>query len=298
MELYKSDAFLDNLLLEDCPCMDLTVELLGIGDRPGELACSPREDSVIAGVETAAALWEKCGARVDRHARSGDRLAAGQVFLRVRGRAADLHRGLKIAQNVMEYTTGIATRTADMLERARAARSGVHVAVTRKNFPGAKRLCLEAATCAGARVHRLGLSDSVLIFDQHRIFLRDEPRPGASASAEPSSPVALLAARVPALRRALPEKKLAAEVNTPEDAFILAKAGLDIIQCEKFPTTELAATVKQLRTMRPELLLLAAGGIRADNAADYAATGVDVLVTSWVYSGRPADIHIEARPAD
>ena len=41
MELYKSDAFLDELLLEDCPYMDLTVELLGIGDRPGELVCSP-----------------------------------------------------------------------------------------------------------------------------------------------------------------------------------------------------------------------------------------------------------------
>ena len=298
MELYKSDAFLDELLLEDCPYMDLTVELLGIGDRPGELVCSPREACVIAGVETAAALWEKCGARVDRHARSGDRLAAGQAFLSVRGRAADLHRALKIAQNVMEYMTGIATRTADMLERARAARSGVQVAVTRKNFPGAKRLCLEAATCAGARVHRLGLSDSVLIFDQHRVFLRDEPRPGADESDQAPSPVERLAARVPALRQALPEKKLAAEVNTPEEAFILARAGLDTIQCEKFSSTELAATVKQLRLVRPDVLILAAGGIRADNAADYAAAGADVLVTSWVYTGQPADIRSAARAAD
>lgn len=298
MELYKSDAFLDELLLEDCPYMDLTVELLGIGDRPGELVCSPREDCVIAGVETAAALWEKCGARVDRHARSGDRLAAGQAALSVRGRAADLHRALKIAQNIMEYMTGIATRAADMLERARAARSDVQVAVTRKNFPGAKRLCLEAAICAGARVHRLGLSDSVLIFDQHRVFLRDESRPGAAETATSPTPAELLAARVPALRRALPEKKLAAEVGTPEEAFLLARAGLDTIQCEKFSSTELAATVKQIRLMRPDVLILAAGGIRADNAADYAAAGADVLVTSWVYTGKPTDIHITARAAD
>ena len=298
MELYKTDAFLDELLLEDCPYMDLTVELLGIGDRPGELVCSPRENCVLAGVETAAALWEKCGARVDRHARSGDRLIAGQPFLSVRGRAADLHRALKIAQNIMEYMTGIATRTADMLERARAVRPDVQVAVTRKNFPGAKRLCLEAATCAGARVHRLGLSDSVLIFDQHRVFLRHEPRSEAGENAPTPSPVELLAARVPALRRALPEKILAAEVNTPEEAFILAKAGMDSIQCEKFSSTELAATVKQIRLMRPDILILAAGGIRSDNAADYAAAGADVLVTSWVYTGKPADIHIEARAAD
>ena len=282
MELYKSDAFLDELLLEDCPYMDLTVELVGIGDRPGELVCSPRENCVLAGVKMAAALWEKCGARVDRHARSGDRLIAGQPFLSVRGRAADLHRALKIAQNIMEYMTGIATRTADMLERARAVRPDVQVAVTRKNFPGAKRLCLEAATCAGARVHRLGLSDSVLIFDQHRVFLRHEPRSEAGENAPTPSPVELLAA----------------EVDTPEEALILAKAGMDSIQCEKFSSTELAATVKQIRLMRPDILILAAGGIRSDNAADYAAAGADVLVTSWVYTGKPADIHIEARAAD
>ena len=185
-----------------------------------------------------------------------------------------------------------------MLERARAVRPDVQVAVTRKNFPGAKRLCLEAATCAGARVHRLGLSDSVLIFDQHRVFLRHEPRSEAGENAPTPSPVDLLAARVPALRRALPEKILAAEVDTPEEAFILAKAGMDSIQCEKFSSTELAATVKQIRLMRPDILILAAGGIRSDNAADYAAAGADVLVTSWVYTGKPADIHIEARAAD
>lgn len=292
MHFHKSDAFLDELILEDCPAMDLTVELLGIGERPGELECFPKDDCVLAGVEEAAAIWKKCGAQVECDARNGARLPAGEVFLRARGTAGELHRGLKIAQNIMEYMSGIATRTADMLNRARSTNPGVHVAVTRKNFPGAKLLCLEAATCAGARVHRLGLSDSVLVFDQHRIFLHDD------ADGPERSPVALLAERVPALKRALPEKKLAAEVDTPEDALKLARAGLDIIQCEKFPCAELAATVKQARALRPGVLMLAAGSIRADNAADYAATGVDELVTSWVYSGRPADIKIRMRAMD
>lgn len=292
MHFHKSDALLDALILEDCPAMDLTVELLGIGERPGELECYSKDDCVLAGVEEAAVIWEKCGARVECEARNGTRLPAGQIFLRARGPAGALHRGLKIAQNIMEYMSGIATRTADMLNRARSTSPGVHVAVTRKNFPGAKRLCLEAATCAGARVHRLDLSDSVLIFDQHRVFLRDgEGRDGLS-------PVDLLAARVPDLKRALPEKKLATEVDTPEDALKLARAGLDIIQCEKFPCVDLAATVKQVRALRTDALLLAAGGIRADNAADYAATGVDELVTSWVYFGKPADIKINVRPVE
>ena len=43
--------------------------------------------------------------------------------------------------------------------------------------------------------------------------------------------------------------------------------------------------------------ILAAGGVNGDNAAAYAATGVDVLVTTWPYFGRPADIKVVMRAA-
>jgi molybdenum transport protein len=283
MHFHKSDAWLDSLIMEDCPAMDLTVELLGIRDKPGELVCWPGQDGILSGVEEAALIWRKCGAEVRCSARNGDRAREGRIFLTASGTAGSLHKGLKIAQNLMEYMSGIATRTADMTARARAVHPGIRVSVTRKNFPGAKQICLEAASSGGADIHRLGLSDSVLVFAQHRAFLPD---------ADARDPVEGFASLVPGLRRSLPERKLAAEVDRPEDAVALARAGLDIIQCEKFACPDLAATVRQIRAISPRTVILAAGGINGGNAADYAATGVDVLVTSWVYFGKPADIKI------
>lgn len=152
MSFHISQRFIDELLEEDCPYMDLTVEALGIGREPGRLTCHPKAACVVAGVEVAARLLESSGCRVACEAASGDRLEAGQVFLRAEGTAGAIHRSLKIAQNVMEYSSGIATRAAGMLENARKANPHVQLAVTRKHFPGTKW----AFACGGAswRSHR------------------------------------------------------------------------------------------------------------------------------------------------
>ena len=128
MSFHISQRFIDELLEEDCPYMDLTVEALGIGREPGLLTCHPKAACVVAGVEVAVRLLESSGCRVACEAASGDRLEAGQVFLRAEGSAGAIHRSLKIAQNVMEYSSGIATRAAGMLESARKANPHVQLA--------------------------------------------------------------------------------------------------------------------------------------------------------------------------
>lgn len=89
-----------------------------------------------------------------------------------------------------------------------------------------------------------------------------------------------------------PEHKISAEVDSLEQAMLVAEAGIDIVQCEKFACELLAETVGSLRAVRDDIVILAAGGINGDNAAQFAATGVDVLVTSWPYFGKPADIKV------
>ena len=185
--------------------MDLTVEMLGISDAPGLMSFSPKADCVVSGVEEAALLLERCDLAVTRHAHNGEHAPAGRTLLEARGNAAGLHRGWKAAQNLMEYMSGIASRAARMAEAARAVNPHVRVAVTRKNFPGAKRLCLEAAVSGGAVVHRLGLSDSVLVFDLHRVFLAEE----AAQTGEPQAALRAFARRIPEFRLALPEKSSA-----------------------------------------------------------------------------------------
>ena len=282
MHFSCSDTWLEGLLADDCPGLDLTVEMLGIAAAPGIMRFAPKADCTISGVEEAQLLLRKCGLAVSRTAANGDRLLAGQRCLEARGPAAALHRGWKLAQTLMEYMTGIASRAAHMVEQAHAVNPSVRVAVTRKNFPGAKALCLEAAMNGGAMVHRQNLSDSILVFEQHRAFL-----PG-----DPQGSLRDLAAMMDKLRLKAPERKLCAEVVSLDDALLVAEAGIDIVQCEKFDCEALAATVGAVRALRDNIVILAAGGINGDNAAQYAATGIDVLVTTWPYFGKPADIKV------
>jgi molybdenum transport protein len=59
---------------------------------------------------------------------------------------------------------------------------------------------------------------------------------------------------------------------------------------DKLAPADLASLVKAVRAVAPQAAVAAAGGIDLDNAKAYAATGVDLLVTSAMYWGKPADI--------
>ena len=99
-----------------------------------------------------------------------------------------------------------------------------------------------------------------------------------------------------ALRAGASERKLAVEVHTAEDAHRVAAAGVDILQIDKLPPDELALLVPRLREVAPALLIAAAGGINQTNVAEYARTGVAILVTSAMYAARPADVGVVIEP--
>lgn len=275
---FISESYIEALLEEDISVFDLTTHAMQIEEKMGSIRCYPKADCVVAGVEEAKRLFMKTGAAAEITAASGSRLKGGDVCLKVHGTAGQLHAAYKAAQNVMEYCSGIATRCAKMTENARRVSPAVEIAVTRKHFPGGKRLSLKAALAGGASAHRLGLADSILVFDQHRVFT------GGSAG---------FATLIGKMVSENPEKKIAVEANSPEEALIFARAGAGIIQCERFAPDVLEKIVTELKSINPLIKISAAGGLNADNAAEYAVTGVDVLVTSWVYFGKPQDIKME-----
>ena len=269
---YVPDMYIEELINDDLQFMDLTVLAMDIEKVPGLVECFPKQDCVLAGIEEAARCFEKAGAETEIILPSGSRAAAGQVCLRARGTAGAIHAVYKTAQNVMEYSSAIATRTAAMLERAVKVNPNIHICVTRKHFPGGKLLSLKAALAGGASPHRLGLSDSVLVFDQHRVFADDFLKV------------------LPRMKDRLPEKLIAVETDTPEEGLSFVRAGADIIQCERFAATQLAQFVKEARALNGRVKITIAGGVNADNAAEFAAAGVDAIVTSWPYFGKPQDI--------
>ena len=104
----------------------------------------------------------------------------------------------------MEYSTGIARRTHEMVSIARDRWGRIQVAGTRKHFPGGKILSIAALRAGGGIIHRAGISDSILVFDQHRTLTRNP---------------------VHAVRRLMamePERKVCVEVDTPEDGMFWA----------------------------------------------------------------------------
>ena len=88
------------------------------------------------------------------------------------------------------------------------------------------------------------------------------------------------------------------EVTEIEEGLAVARAGGDIIQLEKFSLEQTAAFVSAARSLPHPPLIAAAGGINASNATAYAATGVDILVTSAPYFAMPGEVQVSivARP--
>ena len=269
------DADLARLLADDVPHGDLTTAALGIGPQAGRLDCRARQPMTLCGVEEAVRLLTLAGCTARHLAASGDTLAADAPILEAAGSAAALHRAWKSAQVLLEWSSGLASAATELV----AAAAPLPVACTRKTPPGNKALAVKAMRCGGAVMHRLGLSESLLLFAEHRRFLAEPP--------------AATAAR---LHGALPEHKLAVEVHSAEEALAWARAGAEILQLEKFTPAAVAACRDLLASHELHPILAAAGGIHPGNAAAYAASGARLLVSSWPYSATPRDVAVSLAP--
>lgn len=274
-----SDARIDEFIAEDVPYVDLTCAVLGIGDEPGQMDYFTREDCVLAGTAVAARIARKLGCEVVDSMRDGEHVRAGETFFCVRGRALDLHAAWKVCLNVFDHLSAVATKTRAMVDAAHDANPRCEVLTTRKSMPGAKDLLTEAVMAGGAFPHRLGLSETVLVFDHHLTFFG-----GFEAFVE----------QLPAIKAHCIEKKLFVEADA-ERARILARAGVDGIQMDKVPVDELTPLVQELRTIDPHLTLIAAGGVNPQNARAYAATGVDGLATTAPFAAKPLDMSVRMR---
>jgi molybdenum transport protein len=274
-----SDDELRRWLAEDVPYGDLTTSSLGIGDRKGSIRFAARQPMVVACSEEASRILAMCGARVSELAASGTVAPAGGLILAAEGPAAALHAGWKVAQVLLETAGGIATSARAIVAAVRGAGSQAAVGCTRKCLPGTRALSVKAVLCGGIVPHRLGLSETVLLFAQHRAFCGDEP----------------LAGMVARLRREAPEKKVVVEADTYDEALAAADAGADVVQLDKATPEVVASVCHACRGRVPRPVIAAAGGIKADNAADYARAGADVLVTSAPYTARPADVKVTMR---
>lgn len=276
---YIADEMLERFILDDVPQGDLTSRSLGLGAQPAAMEFRAKADMIASSSEEAARILRRLGCDVEIRVASGGRAEAGTVLLLATGPADAVLAGWKVSQTLMEYASGIASAAGRIVAAARAVRPGVVVACTRKSFPGTKAIAVKAILAGGATPHRLGLSDTLLLFPEHRALLGEGS----------------LAPAIARLKHACPEKKVVVEVNSLADGMAAAEAGADVIQLEKFSPGQVAEAVRALAPLGVHVA--AAGGVNAANAAAYAEAGAHVLVSSAPYQAPPADIKVTILPA-
>lgn len=268
---------IDRLINEDVPYIDLTSWALGIKEQVGQITYFTRDDAVVCGTEEVRAIFDRLHIEMDHMVPSGRQVIAGSELITGTGRAEDLHMAWKVGQNILDSCSGIATKTKKMVDIVKAVNPNMAILTTRKGFPGTKALATKAIMAGGAMPHRLGLSETILIFKQHLNFI------GGFDG---------LLKKLPEIKAECCEKKVIVEATTLDQAIELCRAGVDGIQFDKMSVVDLINAVNNLSDEFPDKVLLAAGGINETNIAKYAQTNVNGLVTTSLYSAKPIDVGV------
>ncbi len=282
--LYLPPGLLEEWIREDIPFVDLTTTVLGIGGAPGRARLVTRERVVACGLVEAAAVYRTLGARVELVHREGLWVEPGTVLLEAHGEASALHAAWRVAQSLAAIGSAVATYTRLMVERARKVNPRVVVAAARKAPPGLRHLYYHCVLCGGASLHRMGVSDTVIVFQNHYRFLG-----GLDGALE----------RLREARSLIGERRIIVEVGDVEEAVKAARSGVvDEVQVDHLPPRRLAELVRRVRGINPSVRVAASGGISLENVEEYAATGADFLVTSAPYWVKPADLTTVIEPLE
>jgi molybdenum transport protein len=276
------NSIIEEWIREDIPYSDLTTAILGIASKEAIATLYSRERVVVCGLEEAAQVYKYVGASVETLISEGEWVEAGSPILRAVGPAGSLHAAWRVAQTLAAIGSSVATYARFMVERARKVNPNVIVAVVRKAPPGLRHLYYRCILCAGAALHRAGISDTILVFPNHTRVVG-----GLEKVLE----------RLKKARSMIGERKVIIEVESVDEALKAAESGIvDEVQLDHISPDELRTTINAIRKLNPNVKVAVGGGITLENVEDYASTGVDVIVTSAPYWVKPADFTTKIEP--
>ena len=282
MDLNRSilEDAIRSFLAEDLGFGDITSNVLVDSKRKGEGRVVCGENAVIAGIEEALVLLELTGCQGTTRAHDGDRVKAVTMILSARGPARALLGVERTLLNLLTHMSGVATATADLVSIAnRESRGKVRIACTRKTLPGLRYFEKRAVELGGGDTHRLRLDDAVLIKDNHLELAGSVSECVRKAKETVSF-----------------TRKVEVEVTTPDQAVDAANAGADIVLLDNMTPKEVERSVAllEIKNLRNRVLVEASGGIRKENLASYAKTGVDVIsVGAITHSALAVDMSLE-----
>lgn len=263
-------------LAEDLgPMGDATVAAVIPAGLRYDAVLRARQAGVASGMQLAALAFRLIDAQLQLTPllSDGDRFAPGAPLLRISGAASSILMAERVALNFAGRMCGIATLTAAHV--AQTAGTKARITCTRKTTPGLRAVEKEAVRHGGGSNHRFGLSDAILIKDNH------------IAAAGGIGPVLQGAA---ARRSHL--MRIEIEVDTLEQlAEVLALGLADVVLLDNMTTPQLAEAV---RMTAGRLVLEASGNMTLPRIAEVAATGVDYIsVGALTHSAPVVDLGLD-----
>lgn len=246
---------------------DITTQATIPADAAATAVIATRKPGIVAGLDLAASAFRQtdAGLSVKIFRQDGDRLAANDVVIEIRGSARSVLSAERVALNYLCHLSGIATATALFADRI--AHTKADIVCTRKTTPGLRAFEKYAVKCGGGSNHRFGLDDAILIKDNH------------IAVAGGVGP-AIESARIFAGHLV----KIEVEVDTLAQLDEALTARPDVIMLDNMTPEVLRQAVERAGG---SVLLEASGGIELDTVAKVAEAGVDLISSGWITHSAP-----------
>lgn len=244
-------------LEEDIGYGDITTLSLIPADQIAEGIFYAKSAGVIAGIEVSQAVFRYLDPEVHveiiKH--DGEEISSGDTIAIVRGKSRALLTGERTALNYLQRLSGIASQTRQMVEMIKYSKA--ELLDTRKTTPGLRVLEKFAVAIGGARNHRFGLYDGVMIKDNH-----------IKAAGGIQKAVSLARQKVPHT------VKIEVEVENLTQLAEALEARADIIMLDNMDLTTMKEAVA---IVNGRALLEASGGIKAVDLVEVSKTGVDFI---------------------
>ncbi len=268
---FEIERIVRTSLQEDIGLGDITTEVTVAADTVARAQLVAKEDFTLAGIDVAAAVFKTLDADVsfEKLLEDGRRIRRGEVLAWIRGKASVLLQGERVALNLLQRMSGIASLTAQYVEKVHG--TGAVIVDTRKTVPGLRALDKYAVRMGGGRNHRIGLFDGVLIKENHV----------AAAGG--------IAAAIGNAKRKLPHTlKIEIETRNLDEVQQALDSGADIIMLDNMSYAEMRQGVQLIAG---RALIEASGGVNLETVREIAETGVNIIsVGALTHSVKAADI--------
>lgn len=268
-------ARISDFLSEDLGRGDITTQATVPPESRGIGRFLAKEDIIVCGIEVAEAVFmhlDPESSPLEPTVADGEEVKSGTIFATQKGFADVLLAGERTALNLIQRMSGIATLTRQYVKAIEG--TNAHIVDTRKTVPGLRMLEKYAVTVGGAKNHRLGLDDGVLIKDNH-IALAGGVKEAVVAAKQ----------KVGHLH------KIEVEITNWHQLREAILAGADIVMLDNQTPEESAKLVEMARNMNENVLIEASGGMSLETVRDYAEAGVDLIsVGKITHSARAVDV--------